>query len=108
MINLTPHSITLRAPQGDVTLPPSGTVARVTMDETAVGMDALTGLPIIRRKPGSVTGLPEAGERCIVSAMVLDAIDGASARNVFAPDTGATAIRDEKGHVIAVTRLVSK
>lgn len=108
MINLTPHSITLRTPQGDVTLPPSGTVARVTMDETVVGTDALTGLPIINRKPGTVTGLPEAGERCIVSAMVLDAIDGVRARNVFAPDTGATAIRNEKGHIVAVTRLVTK
>jgi hypothetical protein len=108
MINLTPHAITLRTPQGDVTIPPSGTIARVSMDETVVGTDALTGLPIIHRKPGAVTGLPEAGERCVVSAMVLDALDSVRAHNVFAPDTGATAIRNEKGHVIAVTRLVTK
>ena len=108
MLNLTPHPITLRTPQGDVTIPPSGTVARVSMEETIIGTDAITGMHIIHRKPGSVTGLPEAGERCIVSAMVLDAIDGVRAHNVFAPDTGATAIRAENGHVIAVTRLVTK
>jgi hypothetical protein len=31
MINCTPHAITLRTPQGDITIPPSSTVARVTM-----------------------------------------------------------------------------
>ena len=42
MLNFTPHPITL---------PPSGAVAWVTMDETVAGTDALTGLPIIHRKP---------------------------------------------------------
>jgi hypothetical protein len=26
--------------------------------------------------------------------------------NVFAPDSGSTAIRDERGHIVAVTRLI--
>lgn len=30
MINLTPHSITIRTPAGDVVFPPSGQVARVS------------------------------------------------------------------------------
>jgi hypothetical protein len=106
MINCTPHAITLRTPQGDITFPPSGTVARVTMTETVVRTCAVTGVEVIRRTPGEVTGLPEDGTPCIVSAMVLAALPPGTP-GVYAPDTGATAIRDEKGHIMAVTRLVA-
>lgn len=43
MLNLTPHPITLRTPQGDITFAPSGTVARVST--TDVQIDTLHGLP---------------------------------------------------------------
>ena len=103
MLNLTPHPITLRMPDGqDVILPPSGTVARVSMDEVVVG--TVAGLPLIRRRPGPVIGLPDGDQPCIVSSMALSALAGAV--NVYAPDTGPTAIRDDHGHVVAVTRLV--
>jgi len=104
MINLTPHVITLRLPDGqDVTLPPSGTVARVSMLEEIVG--TVAGLPLIRRCPGPVIGLPDGDGPCIVSSMVLAALP-AGTPGVYAPDTGPTAIRDERGLVVAVTRLV--
>jgi len=104
MINLTPHVITLRLPDGqDVTLPPSGTVARVSMLEKVVG--TVAGLPLIRRCPGPVIGLPDGDGPCIVSSMVLAALP-AGTPGVYAPDTGPTAIRDERGLVVAVTRLV--
>jgi hypothetical protein len=104
MINLTPHPITLRLPDGqDVTLPPSGTVARVSMLEEIVG--TVAGLPLIRRRPGPVIGLPDGDQPCIVSSMVLAALP-AGAPGVYAPDTGPTAIRDERGQVVAVMRLV--
>ena len=45
------------------------------------------------------------GVECIVSAMVASAVPGRA--GVFAPDTGDTALRNEKGFVIAVTRLVA-
>jgi hypothetical protein len=68
------------------------------------------GVPVITRKPGLVTGLPRdqrgAILPCLVSSMVLDALP-AGTKNVYAPDTGATAIR-ENGQVVAVTRLVTK
>ena len=46
----------------------------------------------------------------LVSAMVLDAIpaDSEIAPFVFAPDTGATAERNDKGHIVSVCRLVGK
>ena len=104
MINLTPHPIVLRLPDGqDVTLPPSGTVARVTMLEDVVG--TVSGVPVIRRRPGPVVGLPDTDQPVIVSSMVLAALP-AGAPGVYAPDTGPTAIRDDRGLVVAVTRLV--
>jgi hypothetical protein len=102
MLNLTPHAITIRTPDGDITFQPSGTVARVAVDEThALDVD---GIPTITRTSGAVVGLPDDGTPCIVSGMVLDAVRGRA--GVFAPDTGATAIRDEGGRIVAVTRLV--
>ena len=59
LLNLTPHAFTLRTPQGDVILPPSGTVARVSMADDVVG--TASGLPVIRRTPGPVVGLPTDG-----------------------------------------------
>lgn len=103
MLNLTPHPITLRGAQGDITLPPSGTVARVATVESVIG--EVAGLPVVSRAWGAVSGLPEDGTPCIVSALVAGAVPGR--RGVYAPDSGATAIRDERGQVIAVTRLVA-
>lgn len=103
MLNLTPHSITLRAGGGDITLPPSGAVARVKTREEPAG--EITGMPVIMRTFGEVEGLPPEGTPCIVSALVANAVPGR--KGVYAPDTGPTAIRDEKGQIVAVTRLVA-
>lgn len=108
MLNLTTHAITVRLPDGtDCIYPPSGTVARVVMEEDVVFY--LREVPVIRREPGEVVGLPTDGAPCLVSAMVLDVLRGAghAALNIYAPDTGPTAIRNEKGHIVAVTRLVA-
>ena len=104
MLNLTPHPITLRTPQGDVTFAPSGTVARVSTSEVQV--DTLHGVPVIRRQFGAVNGIPECHGGVIVSAIVLSALP-AGTPGVYAPDTGPTAIRDSNGQVVAVTRLVA-
>ena len=104
MINLTPHAITIRVNGVDTVIQPSGTLARVASTEEQVGVCPLTGAPIMRRVFGEVTGLPTDGSACLVSALVLSACAGRV--GVFAPDTGNTAIRNEAGQVIAVTRLV--
>lgn len=105
MLNLTPHAITVRANGADTVFPPSGTLARVSSTEEVVGTCPVTGAPIVRRVFGEVTGLPTDGSSCIVSAMVLSACQGMA--GVYAPDTGPTAVRNEAGHVVAVTRLVA-
>ncbi len=105
MLNLTPHEITIITPRGVFTFPPSGTVARVETLETVIGYCPITDAPIVRREKGKPVGLPEEGTLCIVSSMVLEEVPGRA--GVFAPDTGVTAIRNEKGHVVGVTQLVA-
>ena len=102
MLNLTPHTITVRRADGtDVIYPASGKIARVASVEEVHG--EIDGIPVIRRALGEAEGLPEEGTLCLVSAMVLSAVPGR--KGVFAPDSGATAIR-EGGQIVAVTRLV--
>lgn len=104
MMNLTPHPIVIRLSGGeDRVLPPAGRVARVSTTEEVVG--EVDGAPVVRRVFGAVEGLPEEGEPCVVSALVLAAVPGRA--GVYAPDTGPTAVRDEQGRVVAVTRLVA-
>jgi hypothetical protein len=104
MLNLTPHAITLRTPNGDVTFPPSGQVARVVTVATDTGL-TVAGVRVIRNTYGPVAGLPRDGRPCIVSGLVLAALPPGTP-NVYAPSTGATAIRKD-GQVVAVTELVS-
>ena len=104
MINLTPHDITVRLSDGTSrTYPPSGTVARVTTYETSAA--DVDGIQTAYRRPGAVDGLTlPVTEPVLVSGMVLAELSGTD--NVFAPDSGSSAIRDERGHIVAVTRLV--
>ena len=111
MLNLTPHAIVIQGDDGtNVTIPPSGVVARVATSETTVSEVAFDGvtIPVVTRQFGQVTGLPETDEACLVSSLVLDAVRVQQPwrKRVYAPDTGATAIRDEAGRIIAVRRLV--
>ena len=96
MRNLTPHAITISV---------NGVVNTI---EESVGVCPVTGAPIVRRTFGDVEniGSPSDGP-CLVSSIVLSAL-GSEWRGVaFAPDTGDTAIRDSKGMIQAVTRLVT-
>jgi len=111
MLNLTPHAIVIQDEDGNsVTIPPSGVVARVATTETVVSVVKIgnTTVPVVARQFGEVTGLPETDEACLVSSLVLDAVRVQQPwrKRVYAPDTGATAIRDEAGRIIAVRRLV--
>ena len=107
-INLTPHAISVRKENGSTfTVEPSGIVARVATHEQKIG--ELDGVPLMKRSFGEVENLPEVKEGTIyiVSSLVLPAAAAAGRTDVVAPDTGATAIRDENGHIVAVTRFVA-
>lgn len=101
IVNLTPHALKI----GESTFPPSGTVARVTADYRGLG--AVNGIPIVAQTFGDVQGLPapQADTAYIVSAIVFAALAGARS-DVYAPDTGPTAIRNDAGQIVGVTRLI--
>lgn len=105
-VNLTPHAITVRLADGtDRTFAPSGTVARVA---TTPGVDLpdADGIPCRSAQTwGEVEGLPAPADDTvlIVSALVLVRV---SRQDVFAPDTGSDAIRNDKGQIVAVRRLL--
>ena len=102
MINLTPHAINING----TVYEPSGEVARISMEETVLPTLLECGTPVITRKVGKVVGLPKEGP-FLVSSMVLDALDASYSGVAFAPDTGSTAIRNDKGHIVMVTRVVT-
>lgn len=62
IVNLTAHSITVRAGSGDVVIPPSGTVARVEVETSArAATPTQFGIvPVVTERYGSVVGLPPA------------------------------------------------
>ena len=101
IINLTPHAITIDG----VGIFESQGLARVGAIRTEA--EAVAGIRIIKQSFGEAEGLPapQEGTIYIVSGMVLSALQG-SRTDVFAPDTGADAIRNDKGHIIAVRGLV--
>lgn len=108
MRNLTPHAVVISVADTVEVIQPSGTVARVSTTEKSAGLCPITHAKVIRRTFGDVEniGYPSDGP-CLVSSLVLSAL-GSEWRGVaFAPDTGDTAIRNEKGQIIAVTRLVT-
>ena len=102
IINLTPHAITLRLDTVETTFPASGIVARVPQATTSLGK-TIAGFPVYTSTFGQVE-MPEPveGVYYIVSAMVLSALAD-TREDVVAPRTDSTAIRNEAGHIIAVT-----
>lgn len=110
MRNLTPHAIAIEVAGVVNTIQPSGTIARVSTSEENVGVCPVTGAPIVRRSFGKVENISSPSDGpCLVSSLVLSAL-GSEWRGVaFAPDTGpnSNCIRDSKGQIVAVTRLVT-
>lgn len=111
MVNLTPHQIDIVLPSGStVSIPPSGTVARIeTIDEPAGSIMLPDGrvIPVTRTRYGALTGLddlPE-GEMAVVSRLVLDAARAAghpAADRLLAP---GPLVRDAEGRVVGCRGL---
>jgi len=102
--NFTPHEITFIFEEGTtVTFPPQGEPIRMETEqkETISAGD----FPCVAN---FVTGsnLPEEKEGVflLVSSMVLNAFP--NRLDLIAPDTGPTAKRNDKGHIIGVYRFV--
>lgn len=104
LINLTPHEVVILVGGKPLRLAPSGRVARLEVAESEAGVD---GIPVVRTQFGEITGLPDPEPETffVTSTIVAQAAARLGRRDVVAPDTGPTAIRNEKGQVIAVRRL---
>jgi hypothetical protein len=109
MVNLTPHSLTLKDDESVTSIPPSGQVARV--GSTPGGEIEIIDLPCQAFQAptwGQVEGLPppKEGVVYIVSSLVAGHCKGRG--DVFSPGTGPKdgAVRNEHGHIVAVTRLI--
>ena len=106
-VNLTPHAIVIRLVDGtDLTIAPSGKVARVDEAPNSV-VDEIGGVPVLAKSVFTeVIDLPKPveGTAFIVSGLVAGAVSRA---DVFCPATGPKddAIRNEKGHIVAVKSL---
>ena len=103
LINLTPHAVVLyRADGTRETIPPSGTVARVSQVWIRVG--TVAGVPVMTARQGQVTGLPafdaDDGAGYIVSALVRIALP--ERIDLFSP---ADLVRDAAGAVIGCRAL---
>ena len=131
-VNLTPHEIAVEVevtvhdpvqiqnltvingrhfgPFALLRVPPEPVSARVSTVEEVVGMSNAGGLIVTVSKHTfvQIEGLPEPKPDTIyvVSGMVRDALDGRP--DVFTPDTGKSAVRNQQGQVAYVTRLRGK
>lgn len=116
--NLTPHPITIVVAESlpkytndyhqilCVEIPASGTVARVEFSEPEI--QELDGFQI--HEASIVKGIvylpePIPNIMLLVSGLVREQLRNAGRTDVFSPDTGLTAIRNEKGGVFAVRAL---
>lgn len=102
IINLTPHTINVNS----LAVEPSGMVARVSVTTEVIG--EIGGIEIRRSAYGEIEGMPEFEDDTIylVSALVLGRCPAEWAGRVFAPDTGPSAVRNDKGHIAYVTGLI--
>ena len=106
MLNLTPHAIVVETDNGRITFEPSGTVARVDTRTELVG--TVDDIPVVERSYGEVENVPELPcDPFLVSSLVLDRLPKEYSGVAFAPDTGLGAIRNDKGHIVAVSRLIT-
>jgi hypothetical protein len=110
IINLNKHAIMIAFVGPDhkekTVIEPSGMVATVAVKQSVV--KEVNGVPCVQNQYGEVLGLPEPQEDTLylVNAIVLERAKFMGRSDCIAPDTGPTAIRDDKGQVTAVTRFV--
>ena len=100
-VNLIGHDITI---SGYGTLPKSDNPCYVEAEQMIIGK--LSGIPIVKTNFIKLVNLPdpEEGTYFIVNRITMDYIPFLR-EDIFCVDTGPSAVRDENGHVVAVTQL---
>ena len=113
--NFTPHTIVVRLAAEDATFLPEkgedGQPVPVRVNQTNNPLPPLEvgelDIPVSHPVYGGVTGLPEPedGTVLVVSTMVADALRSSGRKDIYVPDSGPDAIR-ENGQIVAVRRLL--
>lgn len=111
LVNLTPHNIVVfnEKTEEEVTIQPSGIVARVSTKNVPYDEVYGYGITIYRQEFGEIEGLPEPedGTVYIVSTIVRQAAKEQGRQDVISPDTSPNGvIRNEKGEIVAVKHFV--
>lgn len=102
LVNLTPHVLNVRKADGTfLELPPSGTVARRSVERVVVG--DVDGITVYATKFGQLEGLPEPSEDTVFIVSALAAQACGDRDDVLVP---GEAIRDEAGRVVGCDGLV--
>jgi len=107
IINLTPHTITIRDSAGGVLseIPASGSLARV--EESIITADPIDGIRCTRTQPTGISGLPDyaPGVYYVVSLMAADgaALFGRETADLLVPGQQT---RDESGRINGCASLV--
>jgi hypothetical protein len=105
LVNLTPHPVTIRVGEVELTVPPSGKIARVKEEVITVGEVEVEGVKIplrVKRLAEEVENLPppEEGKVYIASFLAAQAAWAAGRKDVVA--TGDP-VRDEQGRIVAIS-----
>ena len=103
--NLTPHAITLIIDENTkVTFPTQGEPIRLEQEQTP--SESVGSFPCVTNKVvGSNLPPEEEGIFLLVSSMVLAAFPERG--DLIAPDTGSTATRNERGHIVGLASLAN-
>jgi len=121
LVNLTEHIICLRGKAGELHIPPSGRVARVSQTPITICKEEIDNVPVniiqyvekkvftynLKGDKDIVNDLPksEEGTWFIVSSIVQDVIEREDA---ICPDTGATSSKGADGKPLYIQRFRSK
>lgn len=111
-VNLNKHALNILIGGQVVEIPASGQVALVEERYEPVTTQ-LDGVVVVQRVRGAVQGVPapEPGVVYLVNGLVLEALAGSGRSDVYAPDTGPTAVRVQdgprKGQIEHVVRLIA-
>lgn len=102
--NLTPHTLNLITDNGSLTVPPSGIVARVSVDRSLAGSISVDGvlIPLNVSTYGDITDLPAPQDNTVYVVSALVAQLAANRKDVYYPDD---LVRDDQGRVIGARSL---
>ena len=100
IVNLTPHEITFVRESGNIAIPPSGDLARVSQKTEITG--EIEGIPTTKTVYSEVEGLPKPKEDTIFIVSSLVASRVPERLDVFIPNES---VRDEQGRIIGCKSL---